>query len=83
MLVYFERFSDPLQAIEREKEIKGWRREKKLELIASINPSWADLSAEWREDESWKSLPDAEYRPNLVSNTKVSEQRSRSLASSG
>src|SRR5579883_3258740 len=33
MLVYFEPFSDPNEAIHREKEIKGWRREKKLRLI--------------------------------------------------
>jgi len=65
MLVYFERFSDVYQALDREKEIKGWRREKKLRLILATNPNWADLSAEWHEDESWKTLPDATYRPKL------------------
>jgi putative endonuclease len=65
MLVYFERFSHPTKAILREKEIKGWRREKKLKLILSTNPDWADLSAEWKEDPSWAALPEAEARPKL------------------
>jgi putative endonuclease len=65
ILVYFERFYDPYRAIARETEIKKWRREKKLKLIATMNPDWADLSAEWREDEGWRALPDAEYRPRL------------------
>jgi hypothetical protein len=65
MLVYFEGFSDPNGAIAREKEIKGWRRQKKLRLILSLNPDWADLSAEWQEDESWKSIAEAQSRPAL------------------
>jgi putative endonuclease len=48
-LVYFERFEDVHNAIEREKRIKGWLRIKKVALIVSINPSWKDLSAEWYE----------------------------------
>jgi putative endonuclease len=43
-LVYYERFNDPRDAIAREKEIKGWRREKKNELVGTMNPKWADLS---------------------------------------
>jgi putative endonuclease len=65
MLVYFETYAHPSEAIEREKEIKGWRREKKLRLILSVNPDWADWSAEWRHDESWKAIPEAEFRPVL------------------
>jgi putative endonuclease len=65
MLVYFETYSSPGDAIAREKEIKGWRREKKLRRILASNPDWADLSAEWTEDESWRAIPDAEYRPVL------------------
>ncbi len=34
-------------AIAREKRIKGWVRRKKLDLIASVNPQWADLSEGW------------------------------------
>ncbi|MFC2085814.1 GIY-YIG nuclease family protein [Bacteroidota bacterium] len=43
-LVYFESHRYILNAIAREKEIKGWRREKKLRLIESINPTWTDLT---------------------------------------
>ena len=49
-MVYFEAFSNPNEAIAREKEIKGWRREKKLRLVLAANPDWADSSAEWREE---------------------------------
>jgi len=42
-LVYFESFDDPGDAISREKEIKGWRREKKNELVRRLNPKWEDL----------------------------------------
>ena len=48
-LVYFERFEDIRNAIEREKTIKGWLRVKKIALIVSINPAWRDLSVEWYE----------------------------------
>lgn len=43
-LVYCENFGDVRDAIAREKEIKGWRREKKIQLIQYRNPSWQDLS---------------------------------------
>lgn len=46
-LVYFETTSDILSAIEREKEIKNWRREKKNILVKTTNPEWKDLSQEW------------------------------------
>ena len=42
-LVYFENTSDVIAAIEREKQIKKWRREKKIHLIESKNPKWIDL----------------------------------------
>ena len=45
-LVYFEDTSDALTAIAREKEIKGWRRTKKVALIESTNPKWRDLYPE-------------------------------------
>ena len=48
-LVYYERFTDVRNAIEREKQIKGWLRIKKIALIVSINPAWRDLSLEWFE----------------------------------
>ncbi|QTA38463.1 GIY-YIG nuclease family protein [Thermosipho ferrireducens] len=43
-LVYFEMYEDIKLCIEREKEIKGWRREKKNKLVESMNPEWKDLS---------------------------------------
>ena len=46
-LVYYEVTSDVHAAIAREKQIKGWRRSKKTELIESVNPTWQDLSEEW------------------------------------
>ena len=46
-LVWFERFGGPLEAIAREKQIKRWRREKKVALIEMNNPTWEDLSVEW------------------------------------
>jgi putative endonuclease len=47
MLVYCERFGGPNDAIAREKELKGWLRSRKLELIERENPDWLDLSREW------------------------------------
>lgn len=46
-LVYFEVTEDILAAIEREKQIKGWIRIKKNNLIESVNPDWRDLSNDW------------------------------------
>lgn len=43
-LVYYECFSDINQAISREKELKGWKREKKEKLIDTLNPERKDLS---------------------------------------
>ncbi len=45
--VWFERFHDVKNAIIREKQIKRWRREKKIALIKQENPTWVDLSEEW------------------------------------
>jgi len=46
-LVYYEEFVYPDAAITREKEIKGWRRSKKIRLIESMNPRWDDLAEKW------------------------------------
>ncbi len=43
-LVYYEMYNDIRDAIAREKEIKGWRREKKNDLVRKLNPKWEDLS---------------------------------------
>jgi len=47
LLVYFERYATIHAAIAREKEIKAWRREKKIDLVKLINPNWNDLSFGW------------------------------------
>ena len=43
LLVWFETYDDPLNAIAREKEIKKWRRNWKINLIEESNPGWIDL----------------------------------------
>ena len=45
-LVYYEQYSDINQAIEREKKLKKWRREKKEWLIKTMNPELKDLGDE-------------------------------------
>jgi putative endonuclease len=46
-LVHFERFTTVPAAIKREKQLKGWLRIRKIELIVSTNPTWRDLSTDW------------------------------------
>lgn len=43
-LIYYEEFNNPVKAIEREKEIKGWRREKKLSFVKATNPGLGFLN---------------------------------------
>jgi putative endonuclease len=47
MLVYFERHPRAVTGIAREKEMKGWTRQKKIALVTAHNPTWQDLSLEW------------------------------------
>ncbi|MDA0988414.1 MAG: GIY-YIG nuclease family protein [Chloroflexi bacterium] len=46
-LAYYETTTDVHSAISREKQVKSWRRAKKMALVETINPDWRDLSAEW------------------------------------
>jgi len=46
-LVYWESCDDVEKAINREKQLKGWRRSKKIALIESMNPRWQDLAEKW------------------------------------
>lgn len=50
-LVYCEVFSDPENAIEREKQIKNWSRKKKDFLVNKMNPEWKDLALEWYQED--------------------------------
>jgi putative endonuclease len=54
-LVYFEHTQDANAAVAREKQLKGWLRIKKNELVETMNPSWRDLSEEWQRDPSLRS----------------------------
>ena len=49
-LLYYEQFNDIELAISREKQLKGWRRAKKIDLIKKINPEMKDLSELWFSD---------------------------------
>jgi putative endonuclease len=51
-LVHWEQFADIRDAIAREKEIKGWRREKKLWLIQRDNPTWQDFAESFAPSKS-------------------------------
>ena len=59
-LVHYELFYYPDAAIAREKEIKGWRRSKKMKLIESMNPKWEDLARDWGNE--YKPEPPARQR---------------------
>jgi putative endonuclease len=54
-LVYWESFDEVHKAIAREKQLKNWRREKKLWLIAKLNPKFRDLASDWYRRESCKA----------------------------
>jgi putative endonuclease len=56
-LVYFERFEDVRNAIEREKQIKVWNRAKRLALVESSNPKWDDLSRAWDQPHTFRFVP--------------------------
>ncbi len=51
-LVYFEEFADIRDAIAREKQIKGWVRARKIELIEKRNATWDDLAENWFQKSS-------------------------------
>jgi putative endonuclease len=46
-LVYWEKFESVGNAIAREKQLKRWRREKKMWLVETMNPKWRDLARDW------------------------------------
>jgi len=49
-LVYYESYQDVGVAIGREKQIKRWRREKKIASIEKVNPRWQDLAEQWGQE---------------------------------
>jgi putative endonuclease len=62
-LVYYESFPNIIPAIMREKQIKRWRREKKVALIEKENPTWDDIAEEWG-----KQVPPLARKPPLGRN---------------
>jgi len=63
-LVYYESFDDVGNAIDREKQLKGWRRERKIALIEAMNPRWQDLPR--RGEHKWR-LRASQSRTNNMS----------------
>jgi putative endonuclease len=61
-LVYYETYDNVLNAINREKQLKGWSRAKKIALIESKNPRWKDLAENWGREMLFKgqSIKEAE-----------------------
>jgi len=49
-LVYFEEFGNGEEALIREKQFKKWKRDWKIKLIEDMNPSWTDMSMNWKTD---------------------------------
>lgn len=49
-LVYFEEVANKVSAIRREKQLKGWIRDKKIKLVEIQNPNWEDLSKPWLDE---------------------------------
>ena len=56
-LVYFESFDYVQVAIGREKQLKGWRRSKKIALIETMNPRWQDLAEKWGAEMRFANQP--------------------------
>ena len=62
-LLYTESFDDVQKAINREKQLKGWRRSKKIAMIESVNPHWLDFAREWFP---WMTSPGASIGPSSM-----------------
>jgi len=60
-LLYFESYVHASRVITREKQLKSWRREKKVALIKKDNPKWEDLSREWynASEMTIRAVPDS------------------------
>jgi putative endonuclease len=63
-LVFFESTTDIRAAIAREKQIKGWLRRRKIELIEGQNPQWHDLAEEWFKEEAISRDSSGRRRPS-------------------
>ena len=71
-LVYYESYQNVQVAISREKQIKRWRRDKKIFLIEKLNPRWQDLAENWNREMRFRGQslgkipePQGRARPSL------------------
>ena len=60
-LAYYEVYGDVHDAIAREKQIKAWRRSKKVDLIRSMNPRWQDLGTDLVDEVMVRRTRDAGF----------------------
>jgi putative endonuclease len=65
-LAYYELHSTATSAIEREKQLKGWKRDKKIALIEASNPHWEDLSSTLKERMEAPVIVDAVAKTTLM-----------------
>jgi putative endonuclease len=65
--VYYEDFRDVKVAIAREKELKGWLRRKKIDVIRKDNPLWRDLAEDWFDADVVKAARAANSRHSGLS----------------
>jgi putative endonuclease len=70
-LVWFEEFNHPSNAIAREKQLKGWRRSKKTDLIESVNPRWEDIALFWGKEQLTPAESIAEANQRLTGMKKL------------
>ncbi len=83
-LVHFEVFRDIRNAIAREKEIKAWRREKKIRLVEQENPTWEDLAADVpAKDYTLDSKPEAPEGKNGEAKADPSRHPQKTRTGSG
>lgn len=73
-LIYYEEFENVVTAIDREKQLKRYKRSFKINLIASMNPDWKDLSEDWFKPEEFelsrKLNKEKERRKNALRDSK-------------
>src|SRR5207248_3694738 len=79
-LIWYEGYDDVRKAIDREKQLKGWTRAKKIALIESKNPRWEDLAEKWGAEMLFanQSIKNELSPKNKSSENKLSSLRLRS-----
>lgn len=70
-LVYYEKHDDPRHSTNRERQLKGWTRARKVALIESVNPRWQDFAENWELPMALPSEPIAEIEARLSRITRL------------